>query len=287
MNKPSTFLVAVREPVAAHSAYERASLLAKSGDKIVLAHSDHKGILQLLGEGELRHGILDGKTSNSTSWLEELGSSIDANPKVTIETVLLTGEPGAAIGDYARSIGAAAIIVGAHRGGFVREIVIGSTTLRILRHAPCPVVVARNSSASEYKTAVVAVDIDAAAERVLATSRELLPQAEVNLLHVYRLKEEGKLRLRGLSETDLVPLREEVRAEAERGMAELQAMTPLANVNLEHGFPGSTILSFLLNQRPNVLVISQHRGSKLDERTLGSVTQFLLYNCPCDLILVP
>jgi nucleotide-binding universal stress UspA family protein len=58
-------------------------------------------------------------------------------------------------------------------------------------------------------------------------------------------------------------------------------------VLLEQGFAASAILEIVHNLRPDVLLLSQHRGSLLEQRTIGSVTQFLLYNCPCDLILVP
>ena len=284
-----SFVVAVRDLDSARLAFECARRFARSGDRIILVHVERKSLLMLLGAGELRHAVPDAPLADraSNTWLEDLGRSFAFDPLIEIETVVLEGKPGTVISDYARHIGASAIVVAAHREGVLHAFAFGSTALRILRHAPCPVVVARDSSVTEYQTAVAAVDIDPAAERVLATTRDLLPQAELNLLHVYRLHEEGQLRLRGLSEDDLVPLREHVRAEAERGMASLQETVPLAKINLEHGFAGSAILSFILSQRSNILVISQHRGSQLEERTLGSVTQFLLYNCPCDLVLVP
>jgi len=289
MNAIRSFVVAAREPISARLAFQRARLLAHAGDKIVLAHVERGGFLQLLGEGELRHAMPDGQLANwtSTSWLEELGRAIDTDPAITVQVVLLRGNPALVLGDYACSIGAAAIIVAAHREGILRGLAFGSTALRILRHSPCPVLVARDSSVSEYQTAVAAVDIDPASQRVLATTRDLLPQTALSLLHVYRLREEGQLRLRGLSEHDLAPVREQVRAEAERGMASLQATVPLASINLAYGLAGSEILSFILSQRSDILVISQHRGPQTEERVLGSVTQFLLYNCPCDLLLVP
>lgn len=284
-----SFVVAARDLDSARLAFECARRFARFGDRIILLHVEHNSVLQLLGAGKLRDAMPDAAIANlkSTTWLEQLGRSFTTDTSCEIEIVILEGKPGTVISDYARQIGASAIVVAAHREGVLHAFAFGSTALRILRHASCPVVVARDSSVTEYLTAVVAVDIDPASERVLATTRDLLPQAELNLLHVYRLHEEGQLRLRGLSEDDLVPLREHVRAEAERGMASFQATVPLAKVHLEHGFAGSAILSFVLSQRSNILVISQHRGSQLEERTLGSVTQFLLYNCPCDLVLVP
>ena len=285
-----SFVVAAREPVSARSAFERARLLARAGDRIVLAHVERGGFLQLLGEGELRHAIPDGQLSNwtSTSWLEELGRSIDTDPTVTVETVLLRGEPAVAIGDYARSIGAAAIIVATHREGVVREIVIGSTTLRILRHAPCPVVVTRRGPVREYRKAVAAVALDPAAERVIEATLGLLPEAELTLLHVYRIPNESRWRINDVGEKALLePIRKHLQAEAEHEMAKLHTLAPLAKVSLQYGFAASEIFSLVLREWSDVLVISQHRGSLRHERAIGSVPQFLLYNCLCDLVLVP
>jgi nucleotide-binding universal stress UspA family protein len=285
-----SFIVAAREPISARAALERACLLAGAGDTIILLHVEQFNVLQLLGEGQLRQAMSDEQIANwrSTNWLDELSKSIDLAPSIHVETLVLQGKPGKIISDYARQIRATAIVVAAHREGILHAFAFGSTALGILRHARCPVIVAaRDNSPAEYKNAVVAVDIDPVADRVLANTLALFPKAALNLLHIYRLQAEGQLRLRGLSEDQLAILREHVRDEAERGIASLKTTVPDAKVDLEYGFAGSAILSYVLRQRPNVLVISQHRGSKLEERTLGSITQFLLYNCPCDLVLVP
>jgi len=289
MTTSRSFVVAARDLHSASSAFERARRLARAGDRIILVHAQRQSLLQLLGEGELRHAIPDAAFAGGDAnvWLDELAQSFAFDPSVEIETAVLEGRPGTVISDYARQIDASAIVVAAHREGITRAMVLGSTALRILRFAPCPVVVARDRNVTDYQSAVIAVDLDPAAARVIAATQNLLPEAEPTLLHVYRLPGEGQMRLRGLTEQELVPLRERARAEAEGEMARLRTQIPLAKVSLDYGFAGSAILEFVSRQHSNVLVISQHRGSPLEERTLGSVTQFLLYYCPCDLILVP
>jgi len=288
MSTSRTFLVAARDLDSSRLAVERARLLARARDRIILVHVERK-ILLPLGAHEARHAIPDAALSIGTAktWLDELAQSVASDASIEIETVVLEGRAGTVISDFAREVGACAILVAAHRPGIMRAMVFGSTALRILRFAPCPVVVVRDSKVTAYQSAVLAVDLDPAAARVIAAAQNLLPKAQASLLHVYRLVGEGQMRLRGLTEQDLVPLREQALANAEREMAQLGAQIPLANVSLEVGFAGSAIFEFITRQHSNVLVISQHRGSLLEERTLGSVTQFLLYNSPCDLILVP
>ena len=45
--------------------------------------------------------------------------------------------------ELARERGAQAVVVGAHRHGRLSEVVLGSTSRDVVRHAPCPVVVVR------------------------------------------------------------------------------------------------------------------------------------------------
>ena len=290
MTIPRSFIVAAREPVSTRSAFERARLLARPGDRIVLAHVEHKGFLKLFGEGELRHPMPVGQLTNwtSTSWLDEVARAPDTDPSIKVEIVLLTGAPAEAIGAYAQNIGAVAIIVAAHRGGAVRELVIGSTALRILRHAPCPVVVSRSGPVRAYRSAVAALDFDPAAERVIAATLSLVPETELTLAHVYRIPNEIQWRMNDVAEKGLLePIREHLRVEAERELAKLHALAPHAKTNLQYGYTGTEIFKLLLKENSDVLVISQHRGTYRHERLIGSTTQFLLYNCLCDLVLVP
>jgi nucleotide-binding universal stress UspA family protein len=48
--------------------------------------------------------------------------------------------------DVARERDAAAIVVGAHGHGGVSEVILGSTSRDVIRHAPCPVVVSHRQS---------------------------------------------------------------------------------------------------------------------------------------------
>ena len=289
-----TFLIAVRDPESAQKAVARARLMARSGDKIVLAHVTRGTLLNLLGAGQMLHAVPEQSVASlmEPTWLEsvreqlETGSA-EAMADVRMETVLLTGEPGVAIGEHARAIGATAIICAAPRSGMTRELFLGSTALGILRHAPCPVVVARGDGSDAYKNVALAVDADPAAKRIIAAALSLLPNSTMKLIHAYRLPNEGLLRMRGVPEPVLAMLRKNMLEDVQRHVTAMHASVPQASVSLVQGFAGSAILEVVLDQKPDVLLVSQHRGTFMEQRTIGSVTQFLLYHCPCDLMLVP
>jgi len=57
----------------------------------------------------------------------------------------LVGDPKEAIGDYAREIGADLIVVGALGLGLLDRVLVGSVASKVIRHAPCPVLVVPRS----------------------------------------------------------------------------------------------------------------------------------------------
>lgn len=59
--------------------------------------------------------------------------------KVTPHT--LVGEPTEVIVNHAREVGADLIVIGARGLGALDHILVGSVAARIVRHAPCPVLV--------------------------------------------------------------------------------------------------------------------------------------------------
>jgi nucleotide-binding universal stress UspA family protein len=289
MTESRTFIVAVRDEPSARVAFARASHLAAAGDRIVLVHARRKSLFMLMGAGEMMHAIPDLALAelSSTDWFDQLQTSLGAPDSVDIDCRVLDGDPAAAIADLARAEKAAMIVVAGHRQGLVRELAFGSTALRILRRAPCPVLVARNTGSDSYRAATLAVTADPSSERIIAAATRLLPKSAMTLLHAYRLPDEASLRMRGVPEEQLLPLRERLREKAQQALQPLLAQAAGAKLLLEYGFAPLEIVDHVQHEKPDVLVISQHRGSLLDERLLGSVAQHALYHAGCDLLLVP
>lgn len=66
-----------------------------------------------------------------------------AGSAVKVEEKLLAGETGQAILAHAEPISGAMIVIGRRGLSSFRELVMGSTTQRVLHHAKCPVLVIR------------------------------------------------------------------------------------------------------------------------------------------------
>lgn len=289
MNNPRTILVALRDPETAASALARARQLARPGDTVAFIHVARANLFALLGAGELRHAMPDTSLRELTAaaWLDELKSSPIFAPGVRLESDTLSGNPGEAIGEYARRTGASVIVTAAPRLGVLHEYFLGSTALGILRHAPCPVLVARAVEAKAWRSVAAAIDLDAAGERVLAAVHSLLADSALTLLHSYRVPNETLLRTTGLAEDTLAGLRQQMRLDVEQRIKPFHALAPAASIRIQEGYAAPAILELVTAEQPDLLALSQHRGSAREQRIIGSVTQYLLYKCPCDLLLVP
>jgi nucleotide-binding universal stress UspA family protein len=65
---------------------------------------------------------------------------------VEIEKVELNGYPADELVAHCDRVGASLVVVGTRGRGRVASAVLGSTSMRILEHAHCPVLIAKTSS---------------------------------------------------------------------------------------------------------------------------------------------
>jgi nucleotide-binding universal stress UspA family protein len=72
------------------------------------------------------------------TWARAAAAGLDA------ETIVAKGPAAEAICETADSRGAAMIVIGSHGWGAMMSLIFGSTTLGVLQHATCPVVVVRD-----------------------------------------------------------------------------------------------------------------------------------------------
>jgi nucleotide-binding universal stress UspA family protein len=72
---------------------------------------------------------------------EMLDDTVSELGLVHAETMILHGDPGAAICDLAEALPASVIVLGTRGHGGLRRAVMGSTSDHVVRHAVCPVLV--------------------------------------------------------------------------------------------------------------------------------------------------
>jgi len=282
-------VVAVRDEANGQIALQRALRMAQSPqDRIHLVHAGRAPSWQRVAELLTPPWTTPGGEPDNDrhGWLRRLAESADMAGRA-VEFEVLAGEPGKAIVAFAREVEADLIVVATPREGQGRELFIGSTALRILRTASCPVLVARGRVGRAYARALLAVDLDEAGQRVMHAATQWLGDIEIDLVHGFRVPQEGQLRMHGHTEEEIAKLRGFMQADVEERLESYRSALPHASFHVEQGFAASVILDAALRLRSDVLVLGKHRRSSADERLIGSVAQFMLYTCPTDIMLVP
>ena len=89
--------------------------------------------------------LLDAERTHAESTLENAVARAAA-AGVRIRTRLATGDPAEQICAYAREVDARLVAVGTRGHGSVASLLLGSVSNAIIRQAPCPVLVVRESA---------------------------------------------------------------------------------------------------------------------------------------------
>ena len=84
-----------------------------------------------------------GQEADSGYWRELLEQIRPANPSIPVQHVFLEGDPATEIVRYAREAGVDRIVMGTHGRTGTERLLMGSVAEKVLRDAPCSVLVVK------------------------------------------------------------------------------------------------------------------------------------------------
>jgi len=172
----------------------------------------------------------------------------------------------------------------------LREFVLGTTAERLLRLARAPVLVVKRQPQEPYRRVLVAVDLSPHSRAALSWARAIAPRADTCVAHVFLVPFEGMMKYAGVSDDIVSDYRIRARREAESAMESLIHDTAGQPRDLrryiEHGdHPAATLLAKVGEFRADLVVAGRHGKSLSEHLLLGSVTERLLGECPCDVLV--
>jgi nucleotide-binding universal stress UspA family protein len=205
------------------------------------------------------------------------------------EVLVEPGLPAIVVPERATSLGVDLAVVGARGEGTLRRLVIGSTTTRLLRQSHCPVLVVRNPCRHGYRRVLVPVDFSPGSALAVRLAREVAPDADLVLLHVFTTPFEGVLRSAGIAAEVI----EQHRAEAqERALQQLRALADAHGLGADDctvlAMPGDIVSVIVGEQerlRCDLIAMGKHGAGVTAELFLGSVTQRVLTECDADVLV--
>lgn len=203
-------------------------------------------------------------------------------PKTLIQTV--TGSPHVEIVREAHERNAEMIILGMHRKRGQKDLLAGTTVMRVLRSAPCPVVVSSYQPTQPWQHILVPIDFSLTARHTLKEALIRFPEATLTLLHAWTLPGERELGSQAYyaqwREHEVLRLREQLTSEVDSLMRELDGVPDIELV-LEQGAPCEVLQAYMKRHTPDLVMI----GSRGQLHHTSQVTEMLLSEPHCDLML--
>jgi nucleotide-binding universal stress UspA family protein len=210
--------------------------------------------------------------------------------EVRVRTLLAQGEAYAEI--LRRSGRADIVVVGRHGRRSFRDLLVGSTAERVVRHAIVPTLLVGGRARSAYRRPLAAVERATGSGATLDVAARLLgpERRALVVVHAYQPAHEGML-ARVSTPAGRVAYRRECRAEARRALADLirgsAAAVVVRGLRLRRGDPRHAILTAARGCRADLVVLGTHRRTGLAHALLGSVAEAVMRHATCDVLVAP
>lgn len=205
--------------------------------------------------------------TQTKAYLEEIDAKY-ADRAPALRTLAELGDPAAVIIDVASTEKASLIIMSTHGHSGMEYLMLGSVTERVLHGAPCPVLVVRD--AQPLGSILVTLDgselSESALEPALNTARLL--GGQVTLLHVEEKRQHG-----GQEYLDDIAAR-------------FSNTDVVLTTALTHGSPVTQILEYVRSYEIDLIVMSTHGRSGIKRWLHGSVSEKVLREAPCAVMVV-
>jgi nucleotide-binding universal stress UspA family protein len=223
--------------------------------------------------------------------LTEIERVLSEKYRVSVSaTTLNVGRPYTEIVRYAEFLNADLVVLGAHGGGLVRELFVGSTVDRVLRKLARPVLIVKREPQASYRKVLIPVDFSEFSGQATEFAINIAPHAHIIALHAFEVPFKAKLESSG-ADDDLIQIYEsEVQAqkkkEMEQFVSELGAKATLSSI-MELGPASAVIRKNLEVLDPDLVVIGKQGQSGQDETLLGGVARRVIQDAGCDILVVP
>lgn len=277
----------------ARHALERAALLARDtpGAKLTLAHAVGGSLLNnlrslLQGDAEsLEAQVL----AQAQKTLDELAARLKSRFGGDADTALLRGPVLDTLLELAEARDAHLLVMGVRGSHFVRELLIGSTTERVLRRLRRPLLAVKQRAESPYRRILAPVDFSAHAAAAVDAAHSWFPDAEIALLHAFEAELESTLRLAGVDPDRINHYRIQARDAAHEEMqafaAKLQVPPEKLTRHFAHGPATLRILEYEISLDADLVVMGKRGQSMIEELLLGGVTKHVLAYCNSDVFV--
>ena len=221
--------------------------------------------------------------------LNALMSAVEAEYHQTPSLSVHTGSLLPTLVDTVEQSAADLVLLAAKGKDFIRNWTIGSTAERLIRMLKCPMLVIKQSTQVGYRRVMIAVDFSDWSLSSIQLAQQIAPDAHYVLAHVFDVPEEGKLRMAGVNEFDIINYRNELMQERQVDLKRLAQQAGLSDAQwsplVMKGNASSRLLEAEEEQDIDLIVLGKHGKGWFEEMLLGSTTKHLLTDSNTDLLI--
>jgi nucleotide-binding universal stress UspA family protein len=199
-----------------------------------------------------------------------------------------TGEPFVMLLAQARERNTDLIVLGEPGKKGLKELFVGTTTERVVRHADRPVLVVKQSAKEFYRRVLVAADFSEGAARALRSALQVASAAEFLLVHAWLLPQVGFASVEAAEERmerENELLAQRLSRQVQDGMVELGSQAPPTRIQMVMGNPFFVLRDAIASFRPDLLAMGTHARSGIAIAMVGSLAREMLVEAPCDVLV--
>jgi nucleotide-binding universal stress UspA family protein len=237
--------------------------------------------------GELHRQAL----ASAEASMARLLPSLPVAPGTRVESRVLSGTLPATLAEHAAESHASLMVLATHGRTGLSRWLLGSVSERLLRAAPCPVLIARGGPAEgqpSLRRLLVAVDLSEHSRAALHVAGAIAERLGAELEILYAWAAPFYAAADHFDAELFERIRQSARGELDEFVASAQLPAGLAaQASIVSGTPTERIAERIQASQPDLLVLGTHGHGGFRRLVLGSVAEATVRYAPCAALVVP
>jgi len=221
--------------------------------------------------------------------LRRLADELRASRHVAVDLHEAAGAVLDEIVREAEALQAGLIVTGARGAGFLRRLMLGTTSERLMNRTTRPLLVVRQTAHEPYRRVLVPVDFSPWSLNALAIARRVAPNAQFVVMSAFEVPFESKLRFAGIEPAMIEHYRERARVDAAQRAHALAAQAGLKPGRWQPCIvEGDASLRIVEKEQDldcDLVVMGKQGRSATVDLLLGSTTKHVLSEGSADVLV--
>jgi len=279
-------LVGLDLDVSSRQVLETTAFLSRAfGSRVCLLH-----VIEGITPQRITEDFFESVRAAAELSMKRAAETLDSETAKKTETIVTHGHAFAAIIKKAREEKADLICIGARRKEGLAEVILGGTAQKIVRKAPCPVLVVKGRKPVQFNHILVPVDFSEPSKQSLAGAIDFARSlgSKITVLNVV---EPVMLPYGGFAEAYVPPVMPQkelktARSDLKTFLQSIQFRGVPYESKIRRGRVTDTIRRFVKSSQIDLVVMGTHGRTGLPHALLGSTTENALRAVRCPLLTI-